>query len=238
MSSDPRRYYRRRYRQNCPSDRSSGTTAWLSGTARKLKFLKIVLAITFDSGLHFWCSSARFEATIKAFITIAEDPSSTTTKIRGQARSFYINGWRTSTKGITLPTFTPCHSFDSQIPLCLSCPIEASSWWLLGLCTFAPCSFRAKLHALVLDISCCWHKKEEVGVQKRKSQKRKDSKEKRSKKCKKRKKHHLPYLVGSAQARWTSCRWYILCKSCSPPINCNRASGSPSTCATWAHSLR
>ena len=85
-----------RYHQNCPSDRSSGTTsgttAGISGTSRKLKFQKIILAISFDSGLRFWCSSARFEATIKAFITIAEDPSSTTTKIRGQARSFYING--------------------------------------------------------------------------------------------------------------------------------------------------
>ena len=81
-----------RYRQNCPSDRSSGTTALLSGTARKLKFLKIVFAISFDSGLRFWCSLARFEATIKAFVTITEDPSSNTTKIRGQARSFYING--------------------------------------------------------------------------------------------------------------------------------------------------
>jgi hypothetical protein len=55
-------------------------------------FWKTVLAITFDSGLRFWCSLARFEATIKAFVTIAEDPSSTTTKIRGQARSFYNKG--------------------------------------------------------------------------------------------------------------------------------------------------
>jgi hypothetical protein len=71
---------------------SSGSTAGLSGTSTKLKFLKIVLAISFDSGLRFWCSSARFEATDKAFITIAQDPSSTTTKIRGQARSFYNKG--------------------------------------------------------------------------------------------------------------------------------------------------
>ena len=81
-----------RYRRKRLSGPPSGTTAGLSGTSEKLKYQKIVLAISFDSGLRFWCSSARFEATIKAFITIVEDPSSTTTKIRGQARSFYING--------------------------------------------------------------------------------------------------------------------------------------------------
>ena len=83
-----------RYRQNWPSDRpsgtTSGTTAGLSGTSRNQQFQKFVFAISFDSGLRFLCSLARFEATIKGYVTIAVDPPSTTTKIRGQARSFYI----------------------------------------------------------------------------------------------------------------------------------------------------
>ena len=143
----------------------------------KTIFWKFLFAISFDSGLRFWCSSARFEATDKAYITIAVDPPSTTAKIRGQARHFYNKGWRTAMKGITSPIFTPCHSFVSHtISLRLPCPSEASSWWLLGLCTFAPCSFRAKVVCASWYI-LCWHQKE-VGVQNRK-----DSKESRSKKC-------------------------------------------------------
>ena len=64
----------------------------LAEPLENLKILKIVLAISFDFGLRFWCSSARFEATIKAYITIAVAPSSTTTKIRGQAPNFYNKG--------------------------------------------------------------------------------------------------------------------------------------------------
>ena len=72
----------------------SGTTGvpvlpglgWYFRTSFRAENCFTVLAITFTSGLRFWCSLYHYEATDKIYITTAVDPPLMPTKFREQGK--------------------------------------------------------------------------------------------------------------------------------------------------------